>query len=105
MPELYAVKLNGVEIAVKTVAEGVTGLDTFVDGKLAGAGVGEVSSVNGKTGIVVLSASDVGALSNSTQIPTIPGVATETTNGLMSAADKQKLDCLPSITFEKVGTV
>lgn len=37
-----------------------------------------VTSVNGKTGAVTLSASDVGALPSSTQIPSISGLATET---------------------------
>ena len=37
-----------------------------------------VDSVNGKTGAVVLTASDVGALSSDTEIPSIEGLATET---------------------------
>lgn len=37
-----------------------------------------VKSVNGKTGAVVLSASDVGALPSNTKIPSIAGLATET---------------------------
>ena len=35
-------------------------------------GVGDVASVNGKTGVVVLDASDVGALPDDTVIPTVP---------------------------------
>lgn len=31
--------------------------------------------------------------------------ATQTKSGLMSAADKKKLDSLPNITFEKVGEI
>nr|DAI97928.1 MAG TPA: nucleoid-associated protein [Caudoviricetes sp.] len=39
------------------------------------------------------------------QNATTTAVATTTTNGLMSKTDKAKLDGLPVITFEKVGTV
>lgn len=137
MAELYAAKLNGVEIAVKTNTSGVEGLEEFVEGKISssGGGVEAVRSVNGKTGVVNLTASDVKALPDSTVIPTVPGVATTSANGLMSSADKTKLngiatgaeknpsaatsstdglmsktdkaklDALPVITFEKVGTV
>lgn len=57
-----------------------TGLatETYVNEALGNAGVGTVTSVNGKTGVVQLSASDVGALPASTQIPSIAGLATET---------------------------
>lgn len=37
-----------------------------------------VDSVNGKTGVVVLTANDVGALPSDTEIPSISGLATET---------------------------
>jgi|AKZA01.1.fsa_nt_gi hypothetical protein len=109
MTELYAAKLNGVEIAVKTNTAGVDGLDGYVDQKIAEAAgngsEGAVQSVNGKTGAVILNAADVKALPDSTTIPTIPGVATASVNGLMAASDKVKLDALPVITFEKVGAV
>lgn len=39
------------------------------------------------------------------QNATTTAVATTTANGLMAAADKIKLNNLPVITFEKVGTV
>lgn len=42
-----------------------------------GGGTGAVSSVNGKTGEVVLNAEDVGALPNSTVIPSTEGLASE----------------------------
>lgn len=50
------------------------------------AGGGAVKSVNGKTGVVVLTASDVGALPTSTPIPTVDN--TLTTAG--AAADAKK---------------
>lgn len=49
-----------------------------IEEAVGNAGVGTVTSVNGKTGVVQLSASDVGALPASTQIPSIAGLATET---------------------------
>lgn len=64
---------------------------------------GTVSSVNGHTGEVVLTASDVKALPDTTIIPTLPGNATSEKDGLMSKSDKEKLDALPVFTFEKVG--
>lgn len=54
--------------------------ETYVDNKIAEIPTPDypVDSVNGKTGTVVLSASDVGALPNTTVIPSIEGLATET---------------------------
>ncbi|EGO5849276.1 hypothetical protein ACFJYJ_06365 [Enterococcus faecalis] len=103
MAELYVIKKDGVAIDVQTSTSGVTGLNEFVDEKIGNVGAGTVSSVNGKTGVVVLSATDVKALPDTTTIPTIPGIATSTSNGLMSKTDKAKLDALPVFTFEKVG--
>lgn len=51
--------------------------EAYVDEKLASV-TGSVSSVNGKTGEVILSASDVNALPSTTVIPSIEGLATET---------------------------
>lgn len=135
MTEILKVKIDDKEVYPRTHANAVENLGAFVDEKVSSAGAGTVKSVNGKTGVVTLVASDVGALPNTTQIPTIPGVATttasglmasadkvklngveagaqknptaatQTTAGLMSATDKTKLDNLPKITFEKVGEV
>lgn len=103
MPDLYVVKKDGVAIDVQTSTAGVVGLNEFVDGKISGAGAGTVSSVNGHTGEVTLSATDVRALPDTTIIPTIPGNASAEKDGLMSKTDKAKLDALPVFTFEKVG--
>ncbi|EOB3346937.1 hypothetical protein ACIJDX_000162 [Enterococcus faecalis] len=105
MAELYVVKKDGVAIDVQTSTNGVVGLNEFVDAKLGDAGAGTVSSVNGKTGEVVLNATDVKALPDTTVIPTLPSNATAEKDGLMSKADKAKLDALPVFTFEKVGEV
>lgn len=50
-----------------------------------------VSSVNGKTGAVVLSAADVGALPASTVIPSTSGLATETYVNNAVAAKQNKV--------------
>lgn len=133
--DILALKKDGVKFYPQSHASAIENLDKVIDDKLVDAGAGAVSSVNGKTGVVTLTAADVNALPNTTQIPTVPGIATTSANGLMSssdktklngiatgaeknpsaatastaglmsAADKTKLDGLPSITFEKVGTV
>ncbi|BDQ62809.1 hypothetical protein EfsSVR2332_28870 [Enterococcus faecalis] len=87
----------------KLVQFGVVGLNEFVDGKISGAEAGTVSSVNGHTGEVVLTASDVKALPDTTIIPTLPAMPLLKKDGLMSKSDKEKLDALPVFTFEKVG--
>ena len=71
MPDLYVVKKDGVAIDVQTSTAGVVGLNEFVDGKISGTGAGTVSSVNGHTGEVVLTASDVKALPDTTIIRSV----------------------------------
>jgi hypothetical protein len=58
-----------------------------------------VTSVNGKTGAVSLTASDVSAASTSHTHAN----ATESANGFMSNADKQKLNALPTAPVESVN--
>jgi hypothetical protein len=58
-----------------------------------------VTSVNSKTGAVSLTASDVGAASASH----IHANATESSNGFMTNADKQKLNALPETPVELVN--
>ena len=76
MVDIVKVSNNGVEVYPRTHASAVLGL----------------SSTQGPKG-------DPGTNATTT------AVATTTTNGLMAAADKVKLNNLPVITFEKVGTV
>ncbi len=102
--DIMQLKVDGVGVYVETNAKAVKGLDTAIDEKLIDSGSGKVESVNGKTGIVTLAASDVGAMPKDTPIPNYVK-ATQTTDGLMSKEDKKKLDGLPNITFAKVGTV
>lgn len=103
MAELYVIKKDGVAIDVQTSTEGIVGLNEFIDEKLGDAGAGTVSSVNGHTGEVILTATDVKALPETTIIPTLPSNATAEKDGLMSKSDKEKLNALPVFTFEKVG--
>lgn len=55
-------------MAVDNVARGLAAKAMSGGGGTPGSG--EVKSVNGKTGVVILSARDVGALPDSTNIPT-----------------------------------
>lgn len=105
MTDIVKVEQDGIQVYPQTHTAAIENLDAFVDEKITGSGAGTVISVNGKTGEVVLSASDIHALPDTTQIPEIPGNVTTTAAGLMSAEDKTKLDGLPMITLEKVGEV
>lgn len=108
MTDIIRLKVNGEEVYVESHVKGVQGLEEFlnntIDEKLVEAGAGAVSSVNGKVGAVELTAEDVGALPEDTVIPSYT-VATKEKDGLMSKADKAKLDSIPAIEFEVVGTV
>ena len=60
-----------IEEVWESQATGITWATVFRDG---GAGGGAVDSVNGRTGVVVLDAGDVGALPDDTVIPDITGL-------------------------------
>ena len=88
MVDIVKVSNNGVEVYPRTHADAVLGLSS-VQGPKGDTGP------QGPKG-------DTGAAG---QNATTTAVATTTTNGLMAAADKVKLNNLPVITFEKVGEV
>ena len=72
-----------------------------------GGGGGAVQSVNGKTGAVVLTASDVGALPSDTPIPSLTGYATEDWTNQQLAAKASRVEVLidnnvPSMTFQQI---
>lgn len=96
-PNIYKLKQDGEEIYPQTHAQAILGFADAVSKILVDQGSGVVSSVNGKTGNVTLTAGDVHALPDTTQIPEIPDIATTATDGLMSAQDKKKLDDLENI--------
>jgi hypothetical protein len=85
MTDIVELKSNGVVVYPKTHASAVEGITTIKGEKGEPGPVGP----QGPAGV------------NATT--TAP--ATTTTAGLMSAADKAKLDTLPTITFNKVGSV
>lgn len=97
LTDVYQLKVGGQPAYIKTGVEAVEGLDERIDEKLEGAGAGTVSSVNSKTGAVILTAADVEAL------PANLGTATLEENGLMSKEDKTTLDKLATFGFVKVG--
>ena len=66
-PRPYVVRGSG---PASAAPEGSVPIDLY---GVTGGATGAVDSVNGKTGAVVLSASDVGALPSTTSIPSTPG--------------------------------
>lgn len=72
---------------------------TKLDGIAAGAQVNTVTSVASKTGAVTLVKADVGLGNVDNTADASKPVATTSTNGLMSAADKTKLDDLRGINL------
>ena len=63
-----------IEEVWESQATGITWATVFRDG---GAGGGAVDSVNGRTGVVVLDAADVGALPDDTVIPDVSGLVAD----------------------------
>lgn len=94
MTDIMKMKKDGVQVYPQTHANAVVGLSTITgpQGPKGDTGAKGATGAQGPKG-------DTGANATTTAI------ATQTANGLMSATDKKKLDNLPVITFEKVGTV
>ncbi|MFK4566441.1 collagen-like protein [Enterococcus sp. UD-01] len=88
MTDIVELKSNGVVVYPKTHVSAVEGITT-IKGEQGEPGPAGPEGPAGPAGV------------NATT--TAP--ATSTTAGLMSAADKTKLDTLPTITFNKVGSV
>ena len=91
MVDIVKVSNNGVEVYPRTHASAVLGLSSTQGPK------GDTGEQGPK--------GDQGLKGDPGTNATTTAVATTTTNGLMAAADKVKLNNLPVITFEKVGTV
>ena len=91
MADIVKVLNDGVEVYPRTHASAVLGL-TNIEGDKGDTGPAGPKGATGATG-------------PAGQNATTTAVATTTTNGLMAATDKVKLNSLASITFEKVGTV
>lgn len=112
MTDIVELKNNGVVIYPKTHASAIEGLttikgekgDTGPMGPQGPAGVAGPQGVKGAPGAQGLKG-DTGPQGPAGVNATTTVTATAAVNGLMSAADKKKLDSLPTITFSKVGAV
>lgn len=119
MTDIVKVKQDGAQVYPQSHWEAIEGKPTLLKGDKGDPGnaatitVGTVTS--GATAAVT-NAGTTSAAKFNFVLPkgdkgdpgtnaTTTAVATTSTNGLMSAADKTKLDGLNNITFEKVGTV
>ena len=91
MVDIVKILDNGTEVYPRTHADAVVGLSS-VQGPKGDTGATGPQGPKGDTG-------------SAGQNATTTTVATTTTNGLMAATDKVKLNGLASITFEKVGEV
>lgn len=112
MTDIVELKNDGLVVFPRTHVNAIVGLttvkgekgDTGAVGPQGPAGVAGpqgLKGANGATGAQGLKGDQGAAGINATTT----AVATQTTNGLLSATDKKKIDTLPTITFSKVGSV
>ncbi|MDA9472297.1 collagen-like protein [Enterococcus sp. 5H] len=94
MTDIVELKSDGVVVYPKTHVNAVEGITT-IKGEKGDMGPAGAQGEKGATGPQGPSGANA----------TTTAAATQTVNGLMSAADKKKLDTLPTITFSKVGSV
>lgn len=115
MTDIVELKSDGLVVYPKTHAQAIVGLTT-VKGDKGDTGPVGPQGVKGDTGATGIQGpkGDTGLTGiqgpkGDTGSPginaTTTAVATQTTNGLLSAADKKKIDTLQIITFSKVGSV
>ncbi|MBO0470744.1 collagen-like protein [Enterococcus sp. DIV0242_7C1] len=97
MTDIVELKSDGVVVYPKTHVSAVEGITTIKGekGETGPAGPQGLTGAQGATGPQGPAGTNA----------TTTAAATQTVNGLMSAADKKKLDTLPTITFNKVGSV
>lgn len=88
MTDIVELKSDGIVVFPKTHAKAVEGLTTIPGEKGDKGDTGPVGP-QGPAGINA----------------TTTAIATQTSDGLLSAADKKKIDTLPTITFSKVESV
>lgn len=100
MTDIMQLKVDGLPVYVETHADAVKGLSSVQGpkGDKGDPGIQGPKGDKGDTGV----AGGQGPKGDPGQNATTTATATQTVNGLMSAADKKKLD---GITFTKVGTV
>ena len=116
MTDIVKVNQDGVQVYPQTHWEAVEGKPETIKGDSGAAATITVGTVTSGTTAAVTNAGTTSAAKFNFVLPkgdkgdpgtnaTTTTVATASTNGLMSAADKTKLDGLSNITFEKVGEV
>ncbi|MBO0467681.1 collagen-like protein [Enterococcus plantarum] len=88
MTDIVELKSDGFVVYPKTHVSAIEGMTT-IKGEKGDTGPQGIPGLQGPAGINATTTAD----------------ATQTVKGLMSAADKKKLDTLPTITFSKVGAV
>ncbi|EOL47813.1 collagen-like protein [Enterococcus caccae] len=106
MTDIVELKSDGVVVYPKTHVNAVEGLTTIKGekGDIGPAGPKGATGATGAVGPQGLKGA-TGPQGPAGVNATTTVAATQTANGLMSAADKKKLDTLPTITFSKVGAV
>lgn len=100
MTDIVELKSDGAVVYPKTHVSAVEGITT-IKGEKGDTGPAGPQGLKGATGATGATGPQGPAGTNATTT----AAATQTVNGLMSAADKKKLDTLPTITFSKVGAV
>ncbi|MBO0422634.1 collagen-like protein [Enterococcus plantarum] len=88
MTDIVELKSDGFVVYPKTHVSAIEGMTT-IKGEKGDTGPKGATGATGPAGTNA----------------TTTAVATQIASGLMSAADKKKLDTLPTITFSKVGSV
>ena len=106
MTDIVELKSDGVVVYPKTHVSAVEGITTIKGekgdtGPAGPQGLAGAQGPQGEKGAQGATGPQGPAGTNATTT----AAATQTVNGLMSAADKKKLDTLPTITFNKVGSV
>ncbi|GGC98397.1 collagen-like protein [Enterococcus wangshanyuanii] len=109
MTDIVELKSDGIVVFPKTHVSAVEGITTIKGekGDTGPAGPQGLTGAQGPQGVPGEKGAQgaTGPQGPAGTNATTTAAATQTVNGLMSATDKKKLDTLPTITFNKVGSV